>query len=440
MPVDRIRDFRRTLQRAVAEIEVPTAHGVALLCPSIRDVYDANYLSVEEALAPAVELAAEADETMAGHFHRRVVAEQGAAGLAEDFAVLDYARATHLVLAHQAAPDRRVDASMVREVALDDLVPVREAAALAEPWGDLEIARQLDGMKRRIAAAVPTRFFAAFADGEIAAFCEVRSDGRTAQIEDVETVARFRGRGLGRAIVQHALEEALRGHDVVFLEALAEDWPRELYAKLGFRVVDRRDFYTRLPHPFTRLRLRTPRLELRLATVAELRALYRVAEDGIHDPAVMPFEVAWTDDLNEREFLAHHFELPPGEVRLVVFLDGAPIGVQAIRVKLPEIDTGSWLGARYQGQGIGTEMRQAVLRFGFEHLGATLARSGAMDGNGQSLGVSRKLGYRVVGARTFTPRGEPVEHTELELRRDEFRPTVPVQVEGLATVLPLFGP
>ena len=52
----------------------------------------------------------------------------------------------------------------------------------------------------------------------------------------------YRGRGLGRAIVQHALEEARRDHDVVFLDALADDWPRRLYAKLGFGAVDRRDF------------------------------------------------------------------------------------------------------------------------------------------------------------------------------------------------------
>ena len=59
----------------------------------------------------------------------------------------------------------------------------------------------------------------------------------------------YRGRGLGRAIVQHALAEARRVNDVVFLEALADDWPRHLYTKLGFDVVDRRDFLTRFPIP-----------------------------------------------------------------------------------------------------------------------------------------------------------------------------------------------
>ena len=72
---------------------------------------------------------------------------------------------------------------------------------------------------------------------------------------------------------------------MVFLEALADDWPRELYAKLGFDAVDRRDFLTKFPHPLTRLRLRTPRLELRLPTVPELRQLYEVAAGGHPRPA-----------------------------------------------------------------------------------------------------------------------------------------------------------
>jgi RimJ/RimL family protein N-acetyltransferase len=36
---------------------------------------------------------------------------------------------------------------------------------------------------------------------------------------------------------------------------------------------------------------------------------------------------------------------------------------------LREVHTGSWLGQRYQGQGLGTEMRSAVLHLGFAGLG-----------------------------------------------------------------------
>jgi RimJ/RimL family protein N-acetyltransferase len=292
-----------------------------------------------------------------------------------------------------------------------------------------------------IAAATPTRYYAAFADGEVAAYCEVRSDGRVAQIEDVETLERFRKRGLGRAVVQHVLDEALRTHEIVFLEALADDWPRELYRKLGFDVVDRRDVYTRFPHPLTHLRLRTPRLELRLATVAELRALFRVAQAGIHDPAEMPFGVAWTDDLDEAGFLAHHSDklTNSGPVSwalpLVAFHGGQPIGVQEVRGERfaaeRTVDTGSWLGRAFQGQGLGTEMRAAVLTLAFAELGAERATSGAIQRNPQSLGVSRKLGYVETGTHLVSPRGEPVEHLDLELAADRFRSPVPVEITGL---------
>jgi predicted GNAT family acetyltransferase len=73
------------------------------------------------------------------------------------------------------------------------------------------------------------------ANGEIASAADLYSDGRTAQVEDVATAAEFRGRGYATAVVLRAVEEALAtGHDFVFLVADAEDWPKELYVRLGF--------------------------------------------------------------------------------------------------------------------------------------------------------------------------------------------------------------
>lgn len=40
-----------------------------------------------------------------------------------------------------------------------------------------------------------------------------------------------------------------------------------------------------------------------------------------------------------------------------------------------EVATGSWLGRRFHGKGIGTEMRGAVLYLAFAGLGARYARS-----------------------------------------------------------------
>ena len=429
--MNRISDFRRWLQRAAADrtIELPT--GTAIITDSTPDVYDANYLSVESAVAGAGDLAADAEASLEASHHCRVIVEDGAPGLAEDFARLGFDRVTHLVLAHTREPDRRVDTSSIREARLDELLSLRTEATLREPWGDADIAAQLNEAKRRVATAVPTTFFAAIADGEIAGWCELRRRDGIAQIEDVEVLEEFRGRGLGRAIVQHALDEGLRSGDVVYLEALADDWPRELYARLGFSVVGKRDVYTRLPGPLTRLRLRTPRLELRLPTRAEARRLFEVAEAGIHDPGVMPFEVPWTDSLDEADFVAHVTASTADSIRFTAFLDGVPIGVQALDLGPGAASTGSWLGAAYQARGLGTEMRAAVLTYAFEVRNVAVARSGAIAGNPQSLGVSRKLGYEVVGTHVVSPRGEPLEHTDVELRRERFRSPVPVTVDGV---------
>ena len=65
--------------------------------------------------------------------------------------------------------------------------------------------------------------------------------------------------------------------------------------------------------------------------------------------------------------------------------------------------TGSWLGRSFQGRGIGTEMRAAVLELAFRGLGAATAESGALEGNAASARVSEKLGYRHDGLERGRP-------------------------------------
>jgi RimJ/RimL family protein N-acetyltransferase/GNAT superfamily N-acetyltransferase len=438
--IERIHAFRAALQDAVAERRVPGTHGTGLFSDSVREVYDANYVRVDST-TDVEGVTAETEHLMEDFFHTRVVVEHPDEATADAFRAHGWSVTPHLIMAHTQEPDRRVDTGGVREVAFEELVQARLEATLGEQWGDGEIASLLDDAKRLVMRAVPTRFFAAHVDGEVAAYCEVRSANGVAQIEDVNTIERFRRRGLARMVVQHALEEAQRTNDVVYLEALADDWPRELYAKLGFETLGERHFITRFPHPLTRLRIRTPRLELRLATRAELRALFRVAQGGIHDPEVMPFEFAWTDDLQEGAFVAHHelalkdWEPRDWRLNLIAFHGGRPIGSQAIGAEAfaerRRVSTGSWLGKQWQGRGLGTEMRAAVL-------GAREAVSGYVAGNPQSKGVSRKLGYEIVGSHVVTPRGEPLEHTDLLLRDDAFRSDVPVEVVGLPPLLTQF--
>jgi RimJ/RimL family protein N-acetyltransferase len=201
--------------------------------------------------------------------------------------------------------------------------------------------------------------------------------------------------------------------------------------------------------PLFALRLRTPRLELRLPERTELEQLREIALGGIHPPDFMPFSVPWTDDPELSDFLAYHelrrreWSVEAWHLELGVWLEGEPAGVQAVTATdfpaTRTVMTGSWLGERFQRRSVGTEMRTAVLELAFRGLGAEIARSGAIDGNTASLRVSEKLGYRHAGRSTVTPRGVVVGHADLELRRDEWHPPFPVEIESLEPCLPLFG-
>jgi RimJ/RimL family protein N-acetyltransferase len=201
--------------------------------------------------------------------------------------------------------------------------------------------------------------------------------------------------------------------------------------------------------PLKALRLRTPRLELRLPTRDELVELFRVAEAGIHPPDEMPFGRAWTDDLELERFVEFHESAlrswEPGrwDLNFVTFLAGRVIGTQGLHGhdfgRTREVGSGSWLGQPFQGQGLGTEQRAAVLELAFRGLGARAALSGALVHNLPSQRVSEKLGYRFEAEDTLSPRGEPIPHRKYRLEREDWRSPVPVEVEGLEPCLPLFG-
>ena len=58
------------------------------------------------------------------------------------------------------------------------------------------------------------------------------------QVEDVGTLPAARERGLGRAVTLAAARaSAADGNELTYLGALADDWPRLMYAKLGFDEV-----------------------------------------------------------------------------------------------------------------------------------------------------------------------------------------------------------
>jgi GNAT superfamily N-acetyltransferase len=141
-------------------------------------------------------------------------------------------------MTHRRPPDREADTSIVEELEASELEEVWAEGTRSGPYGtDEEVVQQLVEQKRVLAAA-GARFFAARVDGEVASHCDLYSDGSTGQIEAVMTLEAFRNRGLARAVVTKALQESrAAGHDLTFLLADQDDWPRHLYVKLGFDEV-----------------------------------------------------------------------------------------------------------------------------------------------------------------------------------------------------------
>ena len=202
------------------------------------------------------------------------------------------------------------------------------------------------------------------------------------------------------------------------------------------------------------LRIRTPRLELRVPTERLIDDIIDVALDGVHDPATMPFEFAWTDapreDLPVNTLQFYWSQLAAVTVDdwhlgMAVLVDGQVVGVQGVGARrFPlrhEVSTGSWLGLRHHGQGIGTEMRSAVLHFAFEVLGAEYALSAAWQDNAASLAVSRKLGYHENGVTRKVRRGQVDEQIELRLSRSawEQHRRDDIEVDGFERCRPTFG-
>lgn len=206
--------------------------------------------------------------------------------------------------------------------------------------------------------------------------------------------------------------------------------------------------------PLSSIELVTPRLRLHVPSAAELDALAGLAAVGIHDPAVQPFTVAWTDaepDVVARRVLQYvwgtwsRWAPESWSLWLAVVHEGTVIGSQDVGGRdfavRREVATGSWLGKDFQGNGFGTEMRAAVLHLAFAGLGARYAVSGAYTDNSASLAVSRKLGYCDDGIEHHAVRGRDVTMQRLRLSREDWQmhQAVEVRIEGLEACLPMFG-
>lgn len=185
--------------------------------------------------------------------------------------------------------------------------------------------------------------------------------------------------------------------------------------------------------------------------MAELATL---ASQGVHPPEEMSFSVPWTDAPQAvvarsvcQWLWRQRSEWQPDRwgLSMAVMVDGAPVGLQDMAGELflarRTVSTGSWLKRSHQGQGIGTEMRVAVLQLPFAGLGALVAESEAFADNPASHAVSRKLAYEPNGERCVLRRGVPATMIGLRLSHDRWaaRRRDDITIEGAEPCLAMFG-
>jgi GNAT superfamily N-acetyltransferase len=237
------------LERAVAFVRGGAARtadlvrsidaGLVLSTPSLPDVWWLNRLRISEPLTFA-ELIELANRELAGLAYRDIGLEHQASGrsLEASFKAARWKVERDVVMVLAAPADPPADTSIVIEPAEDDVLElIRRWFGEDQPAGsELE---QLVEYARREARVLDDRLLGVRSgDGRLVAMSKLRSDGRTAQVEDVYTVPEARGRGFARALVSRAVELARAdGHDLIFIVADDDGWPKHLYGRLGFRPV-----------------------------------------------------------------------------------------------------------------------------------------------------------------------------------------------------------
>jgi GNAT superfamily N-acetyltransferase len=251
--LERIRAFTRRLEEKTSTRTEPWRFGTALFHEDFPRRWDSNFLRVERSVGSttAAELAADADRILSSFGHRELIFESDPEGarVAAGFVELGYAsdRLVHLVLRRDRDRDPpRLDA---REVPLEAVRPLMVETNLVSHGGMApEAAEMLADFAAVMVERVGARFFAAGIDGELVGCCELYVHDGVAQIENVDTLERFRNRGVARAFLEVAIDAARSaGAEIVFLMADDADWPKELYRKLGFDPVGHFRQFTKPP-------------------------------------------------------------------------------------------------------------------------------------------------------------------------------------------------
>jgi ribosomal protein S18 acetylase RimI-like enzyme len=233
------RDVDETAAGRVERFE----SGAAVYSDDLPRVYDANVIRVERGLGrmSADDLESLAEQLQGELGHRKLMLPGGEAAdaLAAELGRRGWS-STRTVVMEYAGPRERDPILAARAEQVDPRA-VYGARMAALTGRSTDVQRQVADYTQRMGEAANGRVFASFVDGEVAAFCALLEGDGLGEIDEVTTLERFRGRGLGTAVVEAALAASFAaGHDLTFLVAAADDWPLDWYARMGFEAIGTR--------------------------------------------------------------------------------------------------------------------------------------------------------------------------------------------------------
>jgi ribosomal protein S18 acetylase RimI-like enzyme len=232
----------------VAERLVALPYGTALLSLALPGWYEGNQVRVERLPAgwDAERIWADVERLHAGAQldHRRLAIVEPA--LVEPLTALagEGWDVAHLVaMVRRSAADPPPPPFDVTRLDADEYDAIRRRQLAAHDWARAPgmTEQMLAADTREAATGRVTRFGVRGDDGEIAGFATLLRFGGAGEIDNVEVLEPFRGRGCGRAVVTAAAEAgAGAGCDPVFVVADAGDERAVgLYAALGFEEAGR---------------------------------------------------------------------------------------------------------------------------------------------------------------------------------------------------------
>jgi GNAT superfamily N-acetyltransferase len=246
----RALEMERNLLAAASQRADPHPLGLMLRDDALPRVWVHNQLHVTGPAGDIDDLVRVLDEHYGQLTHRRVVLEDEVEGerLADGFRNRGWVVDRTVYMALREPRDHDPEPGLAIEVTEEEQrLTERKTLSEAPFAGDTDVVRMLiDARAEQHRLVDRCHYVVGVADGEHVGDTKVYVAGGVAQVEDVGTLEAFRRRGIARAMVSLAVDLALKSDpELVWIAADDEDWPKELYGKLGFRPIGRIFAFTR---------------------------------------------------------------------------------------------------------------------------------------------------------------------------------------------------